>query len=142
MMASGTHRLVGGVLVATVGLLALPSVSAEETRVVVGEVVDPASYVKEGVHGSERSEQTYEAVDGGQTLAILEQGTNTLYLLLAEEPGEDPNELAYDFVNQQVKVTGHIYERGGLRGLVPTMIDPLVPPAESSSAPAAAPKNP
>ena len=113
-----------------------PAFAAEQT--IQGEVVDPAGYLKDGQHGAEAADKTYEAVDGGQTLALLENGANTLYLFLAETPGEDPNELAYDHVNQQVKVTGTVYERGGARGIVPTAVVPIEAPgnpAASSNVP-------
>ena len=92
-----------------------------------GEVVDPAMYLRQGRHGPEMADQTYEAVDGGQTLALLEEGTDALYLLLAEEPGEDPNELVYDHVNRKIKLAGRLYERGGARGIVPTSVESLEP---------------
>ncbi len=113
--------------------------SPADQQVVTGEVVDPASYLKDGHRGTEMSEQTYAAVDGGQTLALLQDGTNNLYLLVAEQAGEDPNELAYDYVNQQVKAVGRVYERGGLRGFAATSIEPAVPvtpkPAAASALP-------
>lgn len=101
-----------------------------------GEIVDPAAYLKASQRGAEATEQTYEAVDGGQTLALLEEGSQMLYLLLAEESGEDPNELAYDFVNQQVRVQGAVHERGGMRGIVVTAIEPLesAEPVEAAEA--------
>ena len=98
-----------------------------------GEIVDPALYLREGRHGSELEANTYEAVDGGQTLALLEEGTGALYLFLAAQPGEDPNELIYDYVNEQVTITGTVYERGGLKGIVPTAVEPVTPPAAASS---------
>ena len=105
-----------------------------------GEVVDPAMYLRLGRHGAEVVDQAYEAVDGGQTLALLEDGTDTLYFLLAEEPGEDPNELVYDYVNRKIKLTGRLYERGGARGVVPTSVESLEPapatPAAALNAPA------
>lgn len=97
-------------------------------QTLLGEVVDPASYLKDGRRGPELADQTYEAVDGGQTLALLQQADDVLYLFLSEEPGEDPNELAYDYVGQQVKVTGQVYERGGIRGIVAASVEPLTPP--------------
>ena len=108
-----------------------------ETKTVIGEIVDPSLYVREGRHGPELVDQTYQAVDGGQTLALLDD-TGTLYVLLAEEPGEDPNELVYDYVNQKVKVTGTFYERGGLRGVVVASVEPLEPPKPPASPSAAA----
>ena len=113
---------------------------AAGTVTIRGEVVDPASYLKEGKRGAELTDQTYEAVDGGQTLALVEDGTGTLYLFLTEQAGEDPNELAYDYVNRQITASGRVYERGGMRGLVATSVVPVEPPptaAQPSSAPAA-----
>lgn len=109
-----------------------------DQQTITAEVVDPSSYLQEGRHGAELSEQTYSAVDGGQTLALLENGTGNLYLLLAEQAGEDPNELAYDYVNQQVKAQGKVYERGGVRGFVATSIE-LVAPAAPTPAAASTP---
>lgn len=106
---------------------------AEQT--IQGEVVDPALYIREERHGPAVEEETYEAVDGGQTLAILEEGTGILYLLLAEAPGEDPNELAYEHIAKPVKVTGRVFERGGLRGIVPTQVMPIEPANATSPTP-------
>ncbi len=102
--------------------------AAANEQTLQGEVVDPALYLKEGRHGAELEEQTYEAVDGGQTLALLDADGKTLYLFLAEQSGEDPNELAYDYVNRKVKVTGTVYARDGVHGIVPTNVEPLEPP--------------
>ena len=95
---------------------------AQEQRM-QGEVVDPALYLKEGRHGAGTEEDTVAAADGGQTLAFLEESSGTLYLLLALTPGEDPNDLAYDYVNKPVTVTGTVYERGGLKGLILNSIE-------------------
>ncbi len=143
------------VLEATVlGLAALTiagGAMAQDTKTLKGEVVDPATYLKDGRHGRELEEQTYEAVDGGQTLALLENDTNTVYMFLAEEPGEDPNELAYNYVNQQVTVTGTVYQRGSLQGVVATSIGPVAPAENtqvlpvtpsSSAPPSASPGHP
>ncbi len=124
---SRTRAYVGwGIAMALVAGVLIPRGFAEGARVLQGEIVDPAAYLHNGSHGPERVNQTYEALDGGQTLALLEDGTETLYLLLAEEPGEDPNELVYDYVNQRLKVTGTVYERAGMKGLVIQAVEPLV----------------
>ena len=115
-----------GVLVPPPGAGLVPSLGgAEEERVIQGEIVDPAVYLKEGLHGPEMVNQTFEALDGGQTLALLEDSTDTLYLLLAEEPGEDPNELVYDYVNQRLNVTGTVYERAGVKGIAVKSVELL-----------------
>ena len=106
-----------------------------ESQTLQGEVVDPAAFLKDGRHGPEAEDATFEAVDGGQTLALLEEATGGLYLFLAEEPGEDPNELVYDYVNRKVIVKGTLYERGGMRGIVPTSVEPVEPPATAATTP-------
>ena len=85
--------------------------------------------------------QTYEAIDGGQTLALLDGQSGALYLLLAQEPGDDPNELVYDYVNQQLKVTGAVYERNGVRGIIVKSAVPVEAagtPSATTTAPVAA----
>ena len=124
--------------------IASPVVLAQEhpQTTLQGEIVDPASYLKDGRHGLEMEDETFEAVDGGQTLALLEDGTGNLYLFLGAEAGEDPNELAYDYVNQAVTVTGAVYERGGLRGIVAESVEPLAAPIAAPETDTPAPATP
>jgi len=122
--------------------LRVPAAHAQSEQTMRGEIVDPASYLKDGRHGPSLVDQTYEALDGWQTLALLEEATGTLYLLLAEEPGEDPNELVYDYVNQPMTVQGMVYERGGLHGIVLRSIEPIKPaePTDTASPPPEVPE--
>ena len=113
-----------------------PATTPGSQQAITGEVVDPSSYLRHGHRGAEMEEQTYAAVDGGQSLALLEDGTETLYLFLSEQAGEDPNELAYDYINQKVTAKGQVYERGGLKGLVASSVEPVAPPAEAATTPA------
>ena len=115
-----------GLLAGALTTVPTPGLAGEE-RTIHGEVIDPAAYLKDGQHGPELANQTYEALDGGQSLAVLEEGTTVLYLLLADAPGEDPNELVYDYVNQRLTLTGTVYERGGLQGIVLTAVQPDAP---------------
>ncbi|MBI3083089.1 MAG: hypothetical protein HYY90_01805 [Candidatus Omnitrophica bacterium] len=115
-----------GVLVtAMAGWFSIAPASAQQEQELRGEILDPATYLKDGRHGPDLINQTYESLDGGQTLALLDERSGELYLLLAEEPGEDPNELVYDYVNQRLNVTGLVYERGGMRGIVVTSATPV-----------------
>jgi hypothetical protein len=135
-----------GIALALAAVALAPRGFAEEARGLRGEIVDPAAYLQDGSRGSGMVNQTFEALDGGQTLAFLEDETDTLYLLLAEEPGEDPNELVYDYVNQRLTVTGTMYERSGLKGIVIQSAEPLAaadtipPPAAGGGAAAAQPR--
>lgn len=124
-----------GLLLLGVGAGGFGASAEEAARTLTGEIIDPATYLRDGRHGPEMEELTYDAVDGGQSLALLEDGTGTIYLLLAEEAGEDPNELAYDYVNRQVTLTGIVYERGGLRGVLATTMQGLDQPQPSAQDP-------
>lgn len=118
-------------------LLGAASSAMAETTTIQGELIDPALYLREGRRGMEAEDAIYDAVDAGQTLAILEDGTGTIYLLLAGESGEDPNDLAYEHIAHRVKASGTVYERGGLKGLVAMSVESLeAPVAQTSDAPA------
>ena len=133
MRQTTSTRAMGWTIAVVTGLsVTCPAAMAQQEMTVEGEVVDPAAYLKDGRHGADQVDQTYEAVDGGQSLAILDDAAGALYLLLATEPGEDPNELVYDYVNQRVRATGHVYERGGVRGIAANSIEPVTPPAPPS----------
>ena len=133
--------IVAGVLVGVVVAGSTASLVAQEeptpvqegTKMLQGEVIDPALYLREGRHGPEVEELIYDGVDAGQTLALLEDETQAVYLFLAGEPGADPNELLYEHVGRRVTATGSVYERGGLKGIVVTAIEPIESTAESTA---------
>ena len=100
-----------------------------------GEIVDPATYLREGLHGPETTAHVYETADSGQTLALLTHDTQMVYVLLAKNPGDDPNDLFYDHIGQQVTVTGRVYERGGLSGIVVTSVESPESTEPASNAP-------
>lgn len=119
-----------------VGCLAAGTVAAAE-QTVEGVLVDPSTYVQEGRYDVDSVEL---ALDGGQSLAVLETKTQSLYLLLAEQAGEDPNELVYDYLDQgPVHITGEVFERGGVRGIVPKTVTPLAPAPSDETTDADAP---
>lgn len=100
-----------------------------------GEIIDPASYLQDGRHGPEMTPHVYETADSGQTLALLTSGTQRVYLLLAENPGDDPNDLFYDHIGRPVTVTGRVFERGGLPGIVVSTVESPESAGAGSNAP-------
>lgn len=109
---------------------------ATQTTTLEGELIAPALYLREGRHGPDVEDLISQAADAGQTLALLEEGTETVYLFLASESREDPNEFLYDHIGHRISVTGFLYERGGLTGIVPTDIVPLLETEEPPQPPA------
>ena len=129
MRRVGAWTMLGWMAALSVGPAMIPSAAHEspEERVIRGEIVDPSTYLRDDQHGPEWAELTAKMAHGGQTLALLEEGTGTLYIFLAAQPGENPNEELYDYVNQTVEVTAAIYQRGGLLGIVASAIAPAQP---------------
>ena len=119
------RRGAGGVLLFAVLCAGVPVFAAEEPteRSLRGVIVDPSMYLREGKSGQAEAPQTLEAIDAGQSPALLEDGTGHLYLILSETPFEDPAGLVYDYLNESVGVTGKVYERGGMRGIVVTAVE-------------------
>lgn len=94
-----------------------PKAPATGPRTIVGEVIDPACWIINGVNGKNHAECAVACAKAGQTLAILERKTNKVYILAASRPGEDPNKGVVDFAGQAVLVKGRVYARGGALGI-------------------------
>lgn len=101
-----------------------PKAPASGPRTMVGEVVDPACWIINGVSGKGHAECAAACAKAGQTLAILEKGTNKLYLLAGEKPGEDPNKGVVEYVGQPVLVKGRVFARNGALGIQVSSIEP------------------
>ena len=97
--------------------------AATGPRSIVGEVIDPACWIINGVSGKGHAECAASCAKAGQTLAILEKKTNKVYILAASKPGEDPNKGVVDFVGQPVVVKGRVFARGGALGIQVTSIE-------------------
>ncbi len=82
-------------------------------RGIRGEVVDLVAYFRAAA--SQNDEVPPQSSSSG-ALAIKDQDSGTLYLLLPEGSQDDLH-LA-DYLGRRVEVTGHIMERGGIQALV------------------------
>ena len=103
---------------------AKPKEPASGPRTIVGEVIDPACWIINGVSGKGHAECAAACAKAGQTLAILERKTNKVYILAGDKPGEDPNKGVAEYVGQPVLVKGRVYARGGAIGLRVDSIEP------------------
>jgi hypothetical protein len=99
--------------------------SATGPRSIVGEVIDPACWIINGVSGKGHAECAASCAKAGQTLAILEKKTKKVYLLAASKPGEDPNKGIVDFIGQPVVVKGRVFARGGAIAIQVTSVEPF-----------------
>jgi len=94
----------------------------EENVTLIGRVIDPVCYIRHDAKGADHKECALECAKQGITLAILEDKTEKVYLAFPEEHG-DPNEKLLSFVEEHVKVTGVVYSRGGLTGIVVEQVE-------------------
>lgn len=94
------------------------------TKTIIGEVIDPACWVINGAKGDAHKECMIACAKSGQTLAILEQKTNKIYILATERPGDDPNRGVIDYAGQKVMVKGKVFSRGGLIAIQVASVEP------------------
>lgn len=102
---------------------AQPKAPATGPRTIVGEVIDPACWIINGVNGKGHAECAAACAKAGQTLAILEKKTNKVYILAGSRPGEDPNKGVVEFAGQPVVVKGRVFARGGALGIQVSSIE-------------------
>jgi hypothetical protein len=86
-----------------------------DEKTFVGHVVDVACYVSHGSIGDSHRECAETCAKAGIPLAILDQQTGTLYLPLAKSHHEPANKELMAFVEKDVRVTGTVTEKDGMK---------------------------
>lgn len=99
--------------------------SSSASKVIIGEVVDPACWIVNGAKGEAHKECALACAKAGQVLGILEKKTNKLYLIATERPGEDPNKGLIDYCGQTVSAKGRVYTRGGFTAIQLASVEPF-----------------
>jgi len=82
-----------------------------------GLVVDTGCYFSHDSKGDKHAECATTCAKAGVPLAILDEKTGAVYLPIAADH-KNQNDRLLPFIEKQVKVTGVLYERGGVKGLV------------------------
>ncbi|MCX6121403.1 MAG: hypothetical protein NTX44_07250 [Ignavibacteriales bacterium] len=96
---------------------------------VVGEVVESQCYIT-GLNGPGKGlshkECALKCAKGGIPLSILEDKTGTLYLTgQSKKAMAGTSELLIPFVAEKVKVTGRLFEKGGMKMLLISKVDKI-----------------
>jgi hypothetical protein len=89
---------------------------------IIGEVVESQCYIT-GLNGPGKGHAHKECAltcaKGGIPLSILEDKSGTLYLAGQTKKAQSgANELLIPFIAEKVKVTGHVFEKGGMKMLL------------------------
>ena len=111
--------LCGVALLALVGLrvgIAQHHTGTETTF--VGRVVGLACYLGHGTVGDSHRECALTCAKTGIPMAILDQSTQTLYLPLAKDHHEAANTELMPFVEKEVRVTGNVIEKDGMKAII------------------------
>jgi hypothetical protein len=105
--------------------LAIASGIIAKEVTVKGEVIDLPCYEgKGGVHGEEHRQCAIACAKKGNQLAILEDGTNTVYVITGNYSA-NKNEKLIPFVAEKVEAKGEVTEKDGKRYLNITSIKKL-----------------
>ena len=108
---------VGGIIVLSGGVL-MGAQEAQTEMTITGEVVDTACFLKHGKQGASHKACAEACMNAGQDMAIYERETDTLYVLLENRPGTDPNKPIKYHVAQTVAVTGKVVRKANVNGII------------------------
>ncbi|MBM3811316.1 MAG: hypothetical protein FJW20_06735 [Acidimicrobiia bacterium] len=81
-----------------------------------GLVVDTGCYLSHDTKGEKHIKCATACAKAGVPLAILEEKTGTVYLVVAVDH-KNPNEKLMPFIEKRVAVTGTLFEKGGVKGV-------------------------
>ena len=90
-----------------------------------GEVIDPACYLRAGQKGAAHKQCTIACAKAGHDLAILDPETDTVYFIVEDKAGADPNVPVRAFAAEMVEVQGTLYSRSGVKGVVVKTVRPV-----------------
>ncbi len=91
------------------------SIEGKEVTI-TGHVIDPLCYVTMNMVGEKHKKCAVMCAKNGVNLGILEKDTEIIYLAFPEGHG-NPNEKLMAFIEEDVKVTGNLWEKGGLKAI-------------------------
>jgi hypothetical protein len=105
---------------------AKPRPEAGVRTTIVGEVMDPACFLEAGAKSISPGhfQCAIDCARSGQTLAIYDRANDRIYFIAGELPGTNPNDPVINFIHQKVDVTGAVYHRSGVYGIVISKVVP------------------
>ena len=117
----------GGLLFSSMGVIgaeATEGAKAGKITTITGEVVDTRCYIgdDQDQKGPKHRACAVRCAKGGAALAILQDKTNDLYLIMPKEDGENPNTSFMELIAERVMVNGKVFEVGGMRAIIPQVV--------------------
>lgn len=104
---------------------------------ITGEVMDPACFIEAGAKSITPGhfQCAVDCARSGQTLAIYDRDADRIYFIAGELPGRNPNDPVMAYIHKKVDVTGTVYHRSGVYGIVIVKVEPHKPAAAGAAAP-------
>ncbi len=99
------------------------SKATEKKVVLKGEVLDLACYVAHEAKGAGHKKCAEMCIKGGAPIGILTED-GKVYLCVEDHKKPEPYEKLKGFAAEKVSVTGTVYNRGGLLGIVVEAVEP------------------
>ncbi len=88
-----------------------------------GECLDLACYIAGEKKGAEHKQCAVMCVKGGAPIGILTED-GKVYLLVEDHSKPEPYEKLKGLAAEKVSVSGYLYQRGGLPGVVVESVEP------------------
>lgn len=105
------------ILFAVLALAALTAFAEDKKATEVtlkGEVVDLACYLEDGKRGATHEKCAKSCIKGGTPAGLLMEDGSVVLIVLHGKDGRE----VLDLAAHSVELTGYVYERGGLKGLI------------------------
>jgi hypothetical protein len=90
-----------------------------------GEVVETGCFVLGGRRGAEHLQCAIACVRAGQELGILDEKTDTVYLVVQDHTNGRPANPVAEHIAERVEVHGTAIERGGIHGVIVRQVKSL-----------------
>jgi len=81
-----------------------------------GHIIDPYCYITMDMIGEKHKKCAQMCAKNGINLGILEKDTNIIYLVFPEGHG-NPNEKVMEFIEEDVKISGKLWQKGSLNAI-------------------------
>ena len=88
-----------------------------------GEVIDMACYMTKGEHGASHADCAEMCINDGLPVGILDKSGHVYLCMTANQ--KPANSLLGKYAAKQVKVTGTVYQKGGMDMLAVDKVEPL-----------------
>ena len=102
--------------VLALGVAAAATQSAAKPAVVNGELIDMGCYVGHMAKGEKHAECATKCISGGMPMGVL-TAKGQVYLLTMDHDNPDAYNKAKEFAGKQVKVTGPMHVRSGIKSI-------------------------